>query len=241
VDRVFLPAALLTDGRFVVDGASRRHLADALRVRPGDRFLATDGEGNEYLLETETVTRHDLTALVKERTTRPPGPGARITLAVAPPRGRRMETAVEKAVECGVGRIVPLLTEHSVLRAEADSERLERWRRIAQSATAQSGRVRTPSVDEPVTLDQALALPGKAALAHPGPDSVPVAAAVASLGPAEAITLLVGPEGGFSAAEVDQARREGAIAVSLGPTRLRSETAAIVAVALAMAALGDAS
>lgn len=241
MDRVFLPADLLRDGRFVVDGASRRHLADALRVRPGDLFLATDGEGNEYLLETETVTRRDLIAVVKERTTRPPGAGERITLAIAPPRGRRMETAVEKAVECGVGRIVPLLTEHSVLRAEADSERLERWRRIAQSATAQSGRMRTPPVDEPVTLPEALARPGRSVIAHPTPDARTIASAVASLAPGEGMTLLVGPEGGFSEAEVDQARREGAIAVSLGPTRLRSETAAIVAVALAMAALGDAS
>ncbi|MBZ0268493.1 16S rRNA (uracil(1498)-N(3))-methyltransferase [bacterium] len=240
MDRVYLPSALLVDGRFVVEGASRRHLADALRVRPGDRFLATDGEGFEYLLEAETVTRRELTAHVRERNERPPGPGARLTLAIAPPRGRRMDTAVEKAVECGVGRIVPLLTEHSVLRAEADSERLERWRRIAQSATAQSGRVRNPPVEGPLSFAEALALPGATLLAHPGPESTTIAAAVTALPPDEAVTLLVGPEGGFSTGEVDQARRGAAIAVSLGPNRLRSETAAIVAVALAMAALGEA-
>jgi len=237
---VFLPSALLADDRFVVTGAERHHLADALRVRPGDLFLATDGEGHEVLLETVTVNRAELCAVVRERTARPPGPGLRVTLALAPPKGRRMEIAVEKAVECGVGRILPLLTERSVVRSRDESERLERWRRVARSATAQSGRLRLPFVSPPVPLSEALAQPGRRLLAHPGDDAVSVARSLEGLAADEPVLLLVGPEGGFADGEVEEARRAGAIAVSLGRTRLRSETAGIVAVALALAALPDA-
>lgn len=237
MDRVFLPSALLADDRFIVTGPERHHLADTLRVRPGDVFLATDGEGHEYVLEADTVSRAELRAKIRERTTLPPGTGLRITLALAPPKGRRMEIAVEKAVECGVGRILPLLTERTVVRSRDDSERLERWRRVARSATAQSGRTRLPYVASPLSFAEALGQPGRKLVAHRQEGAATVPSALRDIPSDEPVLLLVGPEGGFTDAECEEARRAGAIAVSLGRTRLRSETAAIVAVALAVAAL----
>lgn len=239
VDRVFLPSACLVDDRFVVKGRERHHLADSLRVRRGDLFLATDGEGQEFVLETAVVSRLELVATIRERTRRPPGPGHRVTLALAPPKGRRMEIAIEKSVECGVGRIVPLLTERSVVRSRQDSERMERWRRVARSATAQSGRVRLPFVEPPRRLADVLQQSARVLLTHPGEGALTVGGALRGIPADEPILLLVGPEGGFAEPEQEEARRAGAIAVSLGRTRLRSETAAIVAVALAVAALSE--
>lgn len=236
MDRVFLSPACFSDGRATVSGSERHHLADSLRVRVGDSFLATDGEGHEFLLEAERVDRRELVAIVRDQRVLPVHPGERVTLAIAPPKGSRMETAVEKTVECGVGRIVPLRTEHSVVKADG-TERVERWRRVARSAVGQCGRVRLPRIDAVQSLADVLACPGRRLLAHLDENAVPLVAALEDVSADEEIILLVGPEGGFSADEVDEARRAGAIAVSLGSTRLRTETAGIVAVARTVAAL----
>jgi 16S rRNA (uracil1498-N3)-methyltransferase len=239
MDRVFLASDLVTGDQAVLTGAVRRHLAESLRVREGERFLATDGCGFEYLCEAESVDRKELVARVLERKELDPGPGRRLTLAIAPPRGGRMEIAVEKAVECGVGRIVPLRCSRSVLKERRESSRPERWRRVAQSATAQSGRAHLPEIAEAVSFAEALALgkDSRLLLAHPGLDAFSIPAALGGAKAGDSVTLLVGPEGGFTEEEVEEARLAGALEVSLGPTRLRTETAAIAAVTLVVAFL----
>ena len=229
---------MLADGQFVVSGPERRHLAAALRIRRGEQFLATDGDGHEYLLEAVTVAKRELVAMVVEERTRAPGPGDILTLASAPPKGSRMETALEKATECGVGRIVPLVASRSVVRTRDDSERLERWRRVLRSATAQSGRYRAPRIDPVTSFAEAIGSEGRVLLAHPGDGAVSMEQALFGVGSGTPVTILIGPEGGFSEREAKEARRVGAAEVSLGDNRLRTETAAIVAVALAIAVLG---
>jgi 16S rRNA (uracil1498-N3)-methyltransferase len=237
MDRVLLPPASRDGARFVVSGAARRHL-DVLRVRPGDRFLATDGAGREFLLEAERCTRAELVAAIREERVPPPAPGEQTTLAVAPPKGARMEIAIEKAVECGVGRIVPLVAERSIVKGRGDSERAARWRRVAAAATAQSGRCRLVEISEFSALGDVLAAGGSRVLiAHPAADARSVAEALRGAGGNDLVSILVGPEGGFTEQEVERARRSGAVPVSLGPHRLRTETAAVVAVALAVASL----
>jgi 16S rRNA (uracil1498-N3)-methyltransferase len=206
-------------------------------VRAGDRFAATDGAGHEYVLCATRVDRDRLEADVVERQARRPGAGRDITLAIGPPRGGRMEIAIEKTVECGVGRITPLETSRSVLKGKEASDRVERWRRVARSALAQSGRAHLPEITPFRTLAEVLAdgASGTVLVAHPALTASSVSGALA--GKPRPVTILVGPEGGFTDEELAEALAGGALQVSLGPTRLRTETAAIVAVALAMASL----
>jgi 16S rRNA (uracil1498-N3)-methyltransferase len=241
LDRVFLSPECFTDAGVVVSGAERRHLADVLRVARGERFLATDGAGREFLLVVERVGREVLEAGVLESTERPAGPEQDLVLAIAPPKGARMDLAVEKTVECGVGRIVLLRTARSVVGARDESERVERWRRVARAAVAQSGRVHLPEIGALRTLGEALreAVPGTALMAHPGLTAASVSSAVEGSA-RRPVTIFVGPEGGFNDEELEEGQRHGAVQVSLGPTRLRTETAAIVAVALALASLAAA-
>lgn len=238
MDRVFVSAESFQGEQALVSGVERHHLADVLRVQVGDRFLATDGLGHEFLLEAESVSRKELGARIVERRELPPDPGAGITLAIAPPRGARMDTAVEKSVECGVGRILPMRAERSVLKGRDDSARAERWSRLVRSAVAQSGRSHCPEITPVLLVAEALArtaAEGTVLIAHPGPDAVSVPVAMAAAGD-RPVAIFVGPEGGFSDAELEEGRRIGASLVTLGPTRLRTETAAIVAVTLALAA-----
>jgi 16S rRNA (uracil1498-N3)-methyltransferase len=236
VDRVFLDPECIRGDAAVVTGQERRHLADVLRVQPGHRFLATDGCGHEYTLETERADRQELHARIVETRSRPPGPGRFLTLAIAPPKGGRMEIAIEKTVECGIGRIVPLETERSVVKGRDESERAERWRRVARSAAAQAGRYWLTEITAVRTLDEAFreAAGGRILLAHPALTSRSIPSVLEEPGP-ERATIFVGPEGGFTDRELAEGEGFGAVPVSLGPTRLRTETAAIVAVSLAIA------
>jgi 16S rRNA (uracil1498-N3)-methyltransferase len=239
LDRVYISKSHITETKAMVEGESRDHLVKSLRVRPGDRFLATDGEGREFLLETTGIGPQALEARIVEERKIAPGIGRTVTLALCPPKGNRMEMAVEKCSEMGAGRIVPLLCARSVVKTEGDSSRVERWRRIARSAMVQSEQTWTSEITSPQTFDALLvemhgADSSPVLIAHPGSDSIPIEAALAECERDARITLLVGPEGGFTEEEIERARAGGALCVTLGATRLRSETAAIVALALAL-------
>ncbi len=245
MDRIDLLPELWGAPEFTLDREHARHLVKSLRARPGDRFLATDGAGREATLEVISIDARDARVRVVEERRVPPGAGASVTLAVAPPKGDRMDVAIEKACEIGVGRIVPVTAARSVVRTAPDSARLERWRRIARSAMVQSAQSYAARIEEPASFDAFLTevrapagdAPPRLLLAHPAPDALSVGAALAGRPASSPIALLIGPEGGFTDDEVDRARLAGAALVSLGSTRLRTETAAVVAAALALEAL----
>ena len=154
-----------------------------------------------------------------------------VTLYQAVPKGGRMDLVVEKATEAGATRIVPLLTEHGEVNPREG--KLDRWRRVAEAAARQSLRLRVPEVPEPVTFGTALQR-GRGGRRAPAqrPGAGDLEEAVAG-----GVCLFVGPEGGWSEDELEEAREAGVSVAGLGPYRLRSETAGVVAVARALAAL----
>jgi len=154
-----------------------------------------------------------------------------ISLYQAVPKGGRMDLLVEKATEAGATTIVPLLTERGVVNPREG--KLERWRRVAEAAARQSLRLSVPEVAEPVRLEDAVSRAAQTGvLLHNARDLQPVEAIVGS-----SANLFVGPEGGWSEDELRLAEEAGLDLASLGPYRLRSETAGIVAVARTTAAL----
>jgi 16S rRNA (uracil1498-N3)-methyltransferase len=161
----------------------------------------------------------------------PDGVGLEITLYQAVPKGGRMDLLVEKATEVGATRIVPLLAERGVVNPRGG--KVGRWRRVAEAAARQALRLGVPDVAEPVRFEDAvLEVEGTGILLHNAPALRPVEAVVGV--PA---SLFVGPEGGWSAGELRLAEEAGISFGGLGPYRLRSETAGIIAVARTLAAL----
>jgi 16S rRNA (uracil1498-N3)-methyltransferase len=161
----------------------------------------------------------------------PDGVGVEITLYQAVPKGGRMDLVVEKATEVGATRIVPLLAERGVVNPREG--KVGRWRRVAEAAARQALRLGLPDVAEPVRFEDAVSeVEGTGILLHNAPDLRPVEAVVGA--PA---SLFVGPEGGWSAGELRLAEEAGITFGGLGPYRLRSETAGIIAVARTLAAL----
>ena len=143
-----------------------------------------------------------------------------------------MDLIIRQAVEAGVGRIVPLVSDHAVVRPGEKASRLERWRRIAREARAQSGTVLPPVIEAPVRLDEAVARPfgGTRVFFHEDPEaSSPLHAILARA--ADSVAVLVGPEGGLSPRETALLETTGFRRAWLGDGVLRSETAALYALA----------
>ena len=204
------------------------HVHKVLRGRPGDRVEVVDGEGRLFVAE---LLGGSEAKILEERSTAG-GEEGEVILYQAVPKGRHMDLVVEKATELGVSRIVPLSTERGVVRISEGDGKAQRWRRVAEAAARQSLRLRIPGVSEIVSFSEAACEAGETGvLLHNGAELPPLEDVV----PGPVIGLFVGPEGGFSDRELTMARDAGLSLASLGPYRLRSETAGMVAVARACA------
>ena len=203
------------------------HVLEVLRGRSGDQVEVVDGAGRLFVAEL----RGGAGAVVLEELAVPDVPEAEVSLFQAVPKGGRMDLVVEKATEAGVTSIVPLLTERGVVNPREG--KVNRWRRVAEAAARQSLRLRVPAVAEPMPFADAVSeVVETGVLLHNGPGTRPLETVVGS--PAG---LFVGPEGGWSEGELRIAEEAGLVQGGLGPYRLRSETAGMVAVARAFAAL----
>ena len=203
------------------------HVLKVLRGRAGDSVEVVDGAGRLFTAEL----RGGKSAAVLEEIAVSRDADIEVTLYQAVPKGGRMDLVIEKATEVGATTIVPLQADRGVVNPREG--KVGRWRRVAEAAARQSLRLRVPHVGEPVAFEEAVLKVGETGvLLHNAPDLQPVEAVVGS--PAN---LFIGPEGGWSEGELRLAEEAGVAFGGLGPYRLRSETAGIVAVARALAAL----
>jgi 16S rRNA (uracil1498-N3)-methyltransferase len=226
------------------DDDQAHQMRRVLRLRPGDRVLALDGRGRQYEVALAEVTNARVMGKVTTTAEAAGEPAARLTLFQSLPRREKFEWVLQKGTEIGVARFAPVITRRSLVRDADDvtPEKLERWRRIVKEAAEQSGRGRLPELRSPISFGEALEHLkdyAKAIFLWERAEQGSMTTSLAGLPPAPAIALFIGPEGGYDEVEVDQARAAGAAIVSLGPRILRTETAAIVATALALGALGE--
>jgi 16S rRNA (uracil1498-N3)-methyltransferase len=215
------------DGTIQLPAGEAHHLFKVLRGRSGDEVEVVDGTGRLFT----AGLREGGEAVVLEELAAPEVADTEVSLYQAVPKGGRMDLVVEKATEVGATSIVPLLTERGVVNPR--DGKVGRWRRVAEAAARQSLRLAVPKVSEPVPFSEVVSRVGeKGVLLHNDPGIPPVEAVVGS--PAG---LFVGPEGGWSQGELRLAGDAGMPFGSMGPYRLRSETAGIIAVARALATL----
>ena len=228
--RLHVAGEQLEPGAALRLGPAQSHrLRGVLRLREGDGLAVFDGSGGEWAATVAAVTPAGVTLRIGEALEPLPEPPLAVTLCCAFPRGQRGDWIVEKATELGVAAITPLASERAVL--QPGEGRIERWRRIAIEAAEQCGRASLPAFGEEPPPG-ALRL-----LADPGARQS-VAEAIADISPPpSAVAVYVGPEGGWTAGERERLIAEGARPVSLGPRRLRVETAAIVTLAQVLSTL----
>ena len=239
--RLFSPVPLRPERRFTLDGDQSRYLTRALRLRAGETLTVFDGYGGEYLATIIHIDKSGVdveTGVLLDRSTESP---VQIRLLQSLSKGDRMDTVVQKATELGVQRISPLLTDHSVVKLDGERtiRRREHWHKIAQSACEQCGRNIVPVIDDAIALNHWYDRNRNAASARLilRPDARPSLSSANR--PDAGLTLLVGPEGGFSKSEYECAAAAGFTDVSLGPRVLRTETAALAAISAIQALWGD--
>jgi len=217
----------------VLGGEQAHQIANVLRLKAGQQItLVWNGVESEVLLENVDAARVRGRCVAKHSVDAEPR--VRLTLAVPILRGDRTEEVIEAVTQLGVSRIVPFVSGRSVVRSLPDAKR-ERWMRVAREAAETARRGRIPTIEVPRDWDQLFdALDSPTFVAWESEALVKLQDAVPDT---TQMSLVIGPEGGLSMEEIALAREHGAVTVSLGRRNLRSETAAIAAVAQLMAIL----
>ncbi|HEV8340073.1 MAG TPA: RsmE family RNA methyltransferase [bacterium] len=231
--RIAVPSEVVAGGEVVLPPAQAHHVANVLRMRPGERIVLFDGRGTDYDVELTVVGRGEVRGVVVDRRTRE-RPRLRLMLVQAVPKGAKMDLIVRMGTEVGVDAFVPVLTRRAI--AAPAPARLQRWRRLAAAAAAQSGRSAVPGVETPRPFAEVWPLLTGSLILMPweGEHTHSIAAALAAAPSGSSVALLIGPEGGWDPDEVEAARTHGAQVVSLGPLTLRTETAGVVAAAMVL-------
>ena len=236
VPRLFVEAELRSGAKLALGEQAVHHIARVLRLREGDPVTLFDGRGGEYEARVFMPGRGHAVAEVGARRDIERESPLAVTLLQAISTGEKMDYTIQKAVELGVAAIQPVLAERSVVRlsGEREAKRVAHWRRVAIAACEQCGRNRVPAIAEPVRLEgyRAPAEGAKILLSPAGSGKL----AELAKGP---ITLAAGPEAGFSDEEEAWLERAGFVRVRLGPRVLRTETAALAALAALNALAGD--
>jgi 16S rRNA (uracil1498-N3)-methyltransferase len=239
--RVYLDSQLNAGMTVALEEAAAHHVLRVLRLRAGDAVTLFDGRGGEWRGEIVSAHREHVAVRAQEwRDVERESPLA-VTLVQGVSSGERMDFTVQKAVELGVAAIQPVLTEKGVVRlaGERSAARVAHWRRVAISACEQSGRNRVPEIRDIVPLERYCAAtddPRPRLLLSPRTDRG-VREAAGEI--RAALTLAVGPESGFRDSEEEMLERAGFGRVRIGPRVLRTETAALAALAALSALRGD--
>lgn len=238
--RVHVSGPLTPGHGRTIEGDAANHIMRVLRLRPGDPLILFDGRGGEHAARVEGFRKRAVIVEVGDRSGTTVQSPLALTLAQGVSRGERMDWVVQKATELGVTRIIPVMTERSVVKLDARQAERKRlhWQGIAVAACEQSGRDRLPAIDPPLGLAEFLA--NIATRATHVLLSPAASLRIADLPrPEGSVVVLIGPEGGLAEAEQRAALAAGFVGVRLGPRVLRTETAAVAALTLLQHQFGD--
>jgi len=243
--RFFISPENINNSNATIDDEQARHIERVLRLATGDLVMAFDGQGNEYELCLSGRQEGKLRAEIRSVHVENREPSLKITLVQGLTKGDKMDTIIQKAVEIGVAEVYPLISQHSVIHLDQKraARKVERWQSIAREACKQCRRNQIPVVNMPIKLNDFLDLSqgNPVILLYENENCTSLKALIENNKDMlrQKVFLIVGPEGGFSTAEVSQAARKGALTAGLGPRILRTETAGLVASAILLYEMGD--
>lgn len=240
--RFYAPPECFTDSEILLNIEESRHLRDVLRLREGEKVQVFDGAGNEFLCEIETIGKKE-TALkiINEIPPTSSESDLDLTLAVALLKGEKFDLVIQKAVEIGVTKFVPIITKRTDVKLSDPHKKLERWRKIILEASKQCGRAKLMNIESPINFE--LLIKNSASLSLCGENFVLFSERggknISTIKSDKKITACVGSEGGWDDSEIEFAKESGVQIVTLGGRILRAETAAIVIPALLQNHFGD--
>jgi 16S rRNA (uracil1498-N3)-methyltransferase len=240
--RIFVPDLLAAGADIVLPAQAGEHLTRVLRLEPGAAFTLFNGRGGEFAATLAQTNGKKVIARVGRHDAMERESPLDITLLQGVARGERMDLIVQKSTELGATRIVPVLTERSVVKLDPKQRgrKREHWQAISISACEQCGRNRVPNILEPAALGDAIGAlaAGSVCWMLAAEGEISLAAAASSAGE-RPIVLLIGPEGGLAENERIFARAKGFTVCRMGPRVMRTETAGLAALATLQAIAGD--
>ena len=242
--RFFVPQ--LYNEEMYIEGVDARHISKVLRMQPGAQLQIVSDDGVSAVAEITAIDSERVTVRCLEKLAESHEPRVKLVLAQGLAKGEKMDFIIQKAVEMGAYSVIPVAMEHSVVRLDGAkaAKKLERWQKIAESAAKQSKRDIIPEVQPVQSMAEMLAKCEcqTKIIAYECEDRLSLKAALKAAEEAGGISellLIIGPEGGISEGELEQARQAGAVPVSLGRRILRAETAGLVAISAIFYETGD--
>ena len=236
--RFFAEPGQIGEKEIVITGADVNHIRNVLRMRADEEVLIADGQGAEYRCKLTELGENEVRAQILWKLDGNAELASAITLFQGLPKSDKMDLIVQKCVELGVDRIVPVSTKRAVVKLDAKKEqtRLKRWNTISESAAKQSGRGVIPEVSGVMSFEKALEEAKKLdVLLIPYERAELMAETRRFMGeirPGQSVGIFIGPEGGFEESEVEEAVAAGAQAITLGRRILRTETAGLAVMAM---------
>lgn len=240
ITRIFQPVSLQTNTTITLESDAAHHVARVLRATIGDAIVVFNGEGGEFKGAITEINKKNVIVTLTHFEDKHTESPLELYLAQGISRGEKMDYTIQKAVELGVKKIYPLLTERCNVKLDDErrEKRLQHWSSIIVSACEQSGRNQLPEIFMPQTLEKFLGQTDaefKFVLAPQAEKKL----SQYQLPPHSRVVLLIGPEGGLSATEIELAERKGFLPLNLGPRILRTETAAVAALTALQFHAGD--
>jgi len=237
--RFFISEENIVHGKICIYGEDVNHIKKVLRLERGNSLTLCDGKRRDYIVKIESFeSDRILTNIVKieDNKSEPP---AEVILFQGIPKSDKMDLIIQKSVELGVGKIYPVITERTIVKLGNQKDvdnKLKRWQKISLEAAKQCGRGIIPEVKNPVCFKEALTIASATQLGLIPYEKETAKSLKHYLKPGNinSVSIIIGPEGGFSEKEIEWAADEGLNVVTLGPRILRTETAGIAVLSILM-------
>lgn len=242
--RFFVTNSDVSNDLINISGEDFNHIKKVLRLGNGDRITACDGKGTDYLVEIVKIEDAVVKTRIIESMKNSTEPPVEITLFQGLPKSDKMDLIIQKAVELGIYKIVPVITARTVVKMDAKSgdKKCDRWNKISMGAAKQCNRGIIPKVESAMSFREALdaAKGGSLSLIpYEKETRIKLKEVLLNSSLTKKVSVFIGPEGGFCQEEIEEAVACGVQPVTLGPRILRTETAGIAVLSILMYELGD--
>ena len=236
----FVTPDQVKEGYIFIIGSDVNHIKNVLRMKPGEKIEISDGNNRKYICRLEQFRQGEIAAAIEEEQISDTELSSKIYLFQGVPKSDKMEFIIQKAVDLGVYKVIPMMTKRTVVKLDEKKamKKAERWNSISESAAKQSGRSFIPEVASVVTLKEAFKIAGELDIClfpyELAEGMEKTRTLISAIEKGKSIGIFIGPEGGFEKEEVEEALDSGAEVITLGKRILRTETAGLAMLSILM-------
>lgn len=241
MSRFFIPKENINEDTIIINSDDVSHISRVLRLQPGDEITCCDGCGNDYRVSISEITKKEVVCKIISKEKAETEPNISVTLIQGIPKASKMDYIIQKTTELGISEIYPCSLSRCVSKVEGD-KKTERWQKIAQEASKQSGRGIVPKVHNPINLKEAIDVLKNADIAfvpYECQEESFLKPVLTNSKDAKTVAYLIGPEGGFDKSEIALLEKNNINIITLGKRILRTETAGEAVLSMVMYEIGD--